>query len=62
MKNKKKKVYSENKKKDKKKYGNYINMLKNKAFVFKGSNAGYLSIPIIDSKEMNKETYRKHGP
>ncbi len=31
-------------------------------FVLKGSNAGYLSIPIIDGKEIDAETYENLDP
>lgn len=53
----KKIIYSEVKKKRQEKMQELYKFAEEKGFVLKGSNTGYLSIPIIGGKEIDAETY-----
>ncbi len=53
----KKNIYSQVKKKRQEKMQELYKYAEEQGFVLKGSNAGYLSIPIIDGKEIDAETY-----
>lgn len=58
----KKEIYSEIKKKRQEKMQELYKYAEEQGFVLKGSNAGYLSIPIIDGKEIDAETYENLDP
>lgn len=53
----KKEIYSQVKKKRQEKMQELYKYAEEQGFVLKGSNAGYLSIPILDGKEIDAETY-----
>lgn len=58
---KKKRIYTEIKEKKQNKMQELYQYAEKMGFVLKGSNSGYLSIPLVDGKEIDAETYENLG-